>query len=135
MKVSFAIQYCARINFIAFPMSYLVEKGFSAVGFLLKVQKQTKYLWTWRSMTSFEWIPAWCRETDLSSPSTTISLSMKLPSHLTITWLTLWESAYDIFVLQFRSKKTAVFGCLTNTIAPPPIVLESCSRAQTDRPV
>jgi len=31
--------------------------------------------------------------------------------------------------------KTAVFGCLTNALAPPPIVLESCSRAQTDRPV
>jgi len=24
--------------------------------------------------------------------------------------------------------KPAVFGCLTNTIAPPPIVLESCSK-------
>jgi len=33
------------------------------------------------------------------------------------------------------AEKTAVFGCLTNAIAPPPIVLESCSRAQTDRPV
>jgi len=31
--------------------------------------------------------------------------------------------------------KPAVFGCLTNAIAPPPIALESCSRAQTDRPV
>jgi len=33
------------------------------------------------------------------------------------------------------SLKTAVFSCLTNTIAPPLIALESCSRAQTDRPV
>jgi len=32
-------------------------------------------------------------------------------------------------------KKTAVFGFLTNALAPPPIVLESCSTAQTDRPV
>jgi len=32
-------------------------------------------------------------------------------------------------------KKTAVFGCLTNTLAPLPIALESCSTAQTDRPV
>jgi len=32
-------------------------------------------------------------------------------------------------------KKTAVFGCLTNALAPPPIVLESCSKAQTDPPV
>ena len=32
-------------------------------------------------------------------------------------------------------KKTAVFGCLTNALAPPPIALESCSTAQTDRPV
>jgi len=30
-------------------------------------------------------------------------------------------------------KKTAVFGCLTNALAPPPIALESCSTAQTDR--
>ena len=36
---------------------------------------------------------------------------------------------------QFLQKKTAVFGCLTNAVAPPPIVLESCSAAQTDRPV
>jgi len=32
-------------------------------------------------------------------------------------------------------KKTAIFGCLTNTLAPLPIALESCSTAQTDRPV
>jgi len=32
-------------------------------------------------------------------------------------------------------KKTAVFGCLTNALAPPPIALESYSTAQTDRPV
>jgi len=32
-------------------------------------------------------------------------------------------------------KKSAVFGCLTNALAPPPIALESCSTAQTDRPV
>jgi len=31
--------------------------------------------------------------------------------------------------------KPAVVSCLTNAIDPPPIVLESCSRAQTDRPV
>jgi len=31
--------------------------------------------------------------------------------------------------------KPAVVSCLTNTIAPLPIVLENCSRAQTDRPV
>jgi len=31
--------------------------------------------------------------------------------------------------------KPAVFGCLTNAIAPPPIALESCSTAQTDWPV
>jgi len=33
------------------------------------------------------------------------------------------------------SLKPAVFGCLTNDIAPPWIALENCSRAQTDRPV
>ena len=30
-------------------------------------------------------------------------------------------------------KKTAVFGCFTNALAPLPIALESCSAAQTDR--
>jgi len=45
--------------------------------------------------------------------------------------LTLWHPGGFI---DFR-KKTAVFGCLTNALAPPLIVLESCSRAQTDRPV
>jgi len=32
-------------------------------------------------------------------------------------------------------KKTAVFGCLTNALAPPPIAPESCSTAQTHQPV
>jgi len=27
------------------------------------------------------------------------------------------------------------YGCLTNSLAPLPIALESCSTAQTDRPV
>jgi len=35
----------------------------------------------------------------------------------------------------FCKKKTAVFGCLTNALAPPPIALESSSTAQTDQPV
>jgi len=47
--------------------------------------------------------------------------------------LTLWEPGYDIFVLWFQPQ-TAVFGCLTNALAPPSIALESCSRAQLDRP-
>jgi len=38
-------------------------------------------------------------------------------------------------VLAIFAKKTAVFSCLTNALAPPPIALESCSAAQTDRPV
>jgi len=33
------------------------------------------------------------------------------------------------------AEKTAVFGCLTNTLAPPPIALESCWMAQKNRPV
>jgi len=36
---------------------------------------------------------------------------------------------------QFSQKKTAVFGGLTNALAPPLIALESCSTAQTDRSV
>jgi len=31
--------------------------------------------------------------------------------------------------------KPTVVSCLTNALAPPPIVLERCSRAQTDRKV
>jgi len=48
-----------------------------------------------------------------------------------ITLLTLLEPA--VFG-DFR-KKTAVFSCLTNVLAPLLIALESCSMAQTDRPV
>jgi len=33
------------------------------------------------------------------------------------------------------SLKPAVFGCLTDVLAPPPIAQEICSRAQTDWPV
>jgi len=48
-----------------------------------------------------------------------------------IMCLTLWRlGGFGDF-----RKKTAVFGCLTNALAPPPIALESCSTAQTDRPV
>jgi len=48
-----------------------------------------------------------------------------------IAYLTLWRlGGFGDF-----HKKTAVFGCLTNTLAPPPIALESCSMAQMDRPV
>ena len=51
----------------------------------------------------------------------------------------LWDNIYLTLLRlggfgDFR-KKTVVFGCLTNTLAPPPIALESCSTAQTDRPV
>jgi len=38
-------------------------------------------------------------------------------------------------VLAIFAKKTAVFCCLANALAPPPIALEGCSTAQTDRPV
>jgi len=48
-----------------------------------------------------------------------------------IAYLTLWRlGGFGDF-----HKKTAVFSCLTNTLAPPPIALESCSMAQMDRPV
>jgi len=51
--------------------------------------------------------------------------------HGPIEGLTLWRlGGFGDF-----RKKTAVFGCLTNTLAPPAIALESCSTAQTDRPV
>jgi len=45
--------------------------------------------------------------------------------------LTLWR---PLGFSDFR-KKTAVFGCLSNALAPLLIALESCSTAQTDRPV
>jgi len=46
-----------------------------------------------------------------------------------------FESRRAIYSYLDFGPKTAVFGCLTNAIAPPPIALENCSRAQTDRPV
>jgi len=46
-----------------------------------------------------------------------------------------FESRRTIYSYLDVGLKSAVFGCLTNAIAPPPIALESCSRAQTDRPV
>jgi len=59
--------------------------------------------------------------------------------------LKLWQAAclhfHNLLTLwclggfgNFR-KKTAVFSCLTNALAPLPIALESCSTAQTDQPV
>jgi len=38
-------------------------------------------------------------------------------------------------VQYIRTTKPVVVGGLTNAISPPPIVLESCLRAQTDQPV
>jgi len=42
-----------------------------------------------------------------------------------VTYIRTWISA----------QTTAVFGCLTNALARPPIALESCSVAQTDQQV
>jgi len=46
-----------------------------------------------------------------------------------------FESRCTICLYLDFSLKTAVFSCLAKALAPPPIVLESCSRTQTDRPV
>jgi len=46
-----------------------------------------------------------------------------------------FESRGTIYSYFEIGLKPAVVGCLTNAIAPPPIAQESCSRAQTDRPV
>jgi len=46
-----------------------------------------------------------------------------------------FESRRTIYLYFDFGLKTAVFGCLTNALAPPPIALESCSSAQTDQPV
>jgi len=43
-----------------------------------------------------------------------------------------WHTIYSCFEI---GQKPAVVNCLTNAQAPSPIALESCSRAQTDRPV
>ena len=42
------------------------------------------------------------------------------------------STIYSYFEFEF-GLKPAVCSCLTNALAPPPIALESCSRAQTDR--
>jgi len=48
-----------------------------------------------------------------------------------IAYLTLWRlGGFGDF-----RKKTAVFGCFTNTLTPLTIALESCSTAQMDQPV
>jgi len=36
---------------------------------------------------------------------------------------------------RFSQKKTAVFGCLTNAVAPLPIALRELFNSSTDRPV
>jgi len=46
-----------------------------------------------------------------------------------------FESRDTIYSYFEIGLKPAVVSCLTNTLAPPPIALESCSRAQTDRTV
>jgi len=52
------------------------------------------------------------------------------------SWFTNVDEHLGVWVvLAIFEKKTAVFGCLTNALAPPPIARESCSTAQTDRPV
>ena len=63
-------------------------------------------------------------------PTNSKSGLQKMPK----AFLTLESRPTTYSYLDF-SLKPAVFGCLTNAIAPPPIVLESCSRAQTNRPV
>ena len=45
-----------------------------------------------------------------------------------------FESRGTIYSYYEIGLKPAVVGCLTNAIAPLPIALESCSRAQTDGP-
>jgi len=46
-----------------------------------------------------------------------------------------FESRGTIYSYFEIGLKPAVVSCLTNAIAPPPIALESCSRAQTMWPV
>jgi len=43
-----------------------------------------------------------------------------------------FESRSTIYSYFEISLKPAVVSCLTNALAPPPIALESCSRAQTN---
>jgi len=65
-------------------------------------------------------------------------MSKKIISWLFVHFLLMhyhFESrSINILYLDFGLKQ-AVFGWLANAIAPLPIALESCSRAQTDRPV
>jgi len=63
----------------------------------------------------------------LTLPNLNVLLSQKLCHYL--------NTLRAAWFRRFSQKKTAVFSCLTNALAPPPIVLESSSAAQTDRPV
>jgi len=62
-----------------------------------------------------------------------INISMIMSSHWWIS--SLINTLASGWFWQFLQKNPAVFGCLTNALAPPPITLESCSTTQTDRPV
>jgi len=65
-----------------------------------------------------------------TNPAPKVLMCLRYKSSLT-GYLTPWRlGGFGDF-----RKKIAVFGCLTNALAPPPIALESCSMAQTDRPV
>jgi len=52
--------------------------------------------------------------------------------NVSVSILKHFESRGTIYSYLNFGLKPAVFHCFTNAIAPPPIALESCSRAQTD---
>jgi len=56
--------------------------------------------------------------------------SSMLPKHLNTL-----RASVQYICTSISAYKTAVLTCVTNALAPPPIALESCSRAQTDQPV
>ena len=53
----------------------------------------------------------------------------------TFSWFNTLRAGIRYIRTSISAEKTAVFACFANAIVPPPIALESCSRAQTDRPV
>ena len=59
-----------------------------------------------------------------------LCFDIQWPKPNTVACLTPWELGYDNSYLKI-SLKPAVVSCFTNTIAPPPIALESWSNPQT----
>ena len=87
------------------------------------------------SIQFINWLSLKTSQVWLKKSNTSIDISKTTENFIVTYWdqdtLTPWRlGGFGDF-----RKKTAVFGCLTNALAPRPIALKSCSTAQMDQPV